>query len=99
MIDIYGFITVKDIICILVVIVTMIIVVMPHDVVDTSTCKRSWFAILVLLSALFFLINKTLLGCLLSFILISAWLSNLALKSLNNFKIRTPEHYEQHHKK
>lgn len=96
MLDFYNFLTFKNVLCMLVVIVTMIIVLAPHHMFDTSTCKRTIYAVLVLLSTLFFLIDKTLLGCLLSFILLTAWLSSIALKKLHSFRMENP--HEQHHK-
>ncbi|AWL27164.1 hypothetical protein DJ533_00325 (plasmid) [Acinetobacter defluvii] len=97
MFDLYSFLTFKNVVCVLVVFVTMVMVLIPHRILDTSTHKRTIYAVLVLLSALFFLIDKTLFGCLLSFILLTTWLSNIALKKLQNFRMENP--HEQQHKK
>lgn len=94
--DLYEFLTFKNAICLLVVFVTAIVVLVPHQIFDTSTCKRTIYAVLIMLSAQFFLIDKTLLGCLLSFILLTAWLSDIVLKKLHNFRMENP--HEQHHK-
>lgn len=94
--DLYEFLTFKNTVCLLVVFVTAIVVLAPHHIFDTSTCKRTIYAVLIMLSALFFLIDKTLLGCLLSFILLTAWLSNIVLKKLHSFRMEIP--HEQHRK-
>lgn len=95
MFDFESFMTAKNLICLMIILATMVVAVLPHRILDTSSCKRTWSVVLILLATLGFLIDQTLFGCFFSFIFLSALLTDFCLKKLKHFKIER-SHYEQY---
>ena len=52
----------KNVICIFIGLLAMILLLLPNHIIDTTSCKKNWVAVLVILASGSFIINKTLLG-------------------------------------
>ena len=97
MFDFESFMTVKNLICLMIIIATMVVAVLPHRILDTSSCKRTWSVVLILLATLGFLIDQTLFGCFFSFIFLATFLSDFFIKlqkKPKSFKM-VGSHYER----
>lgn len=55
-------ITFKNIVCVFIGLLTMILILLPNHIIDTSSCKKNWVAVLVILASASFIVNKLLLG-------------------------------------
>lgn len=55
-------ITFKNIICVFIGLLTMILILLPNHIIDTASCKKNWIAVLVILASASFIVNKLLLG-------------------------------------
>lgn len=52
----------KNVICIFIGLLAMVLLWLPNHIIDTTSCKKNWVAVLVILASGSFIINKTLLG-------------------------------------
>ena len=52
----------KNVICIFIGLLAMILLLLPNHIIDTTSCKNNWVAVLVIRASGSFIINKTLLG-------------------------------------
>lgn len=52
----------KNMICVFIGLLAMILLLLPNHIIDTTSCKKNWVAVLVILASGSFIINKTLLG-------------------------------------
>ena len=62
----------KNIICIFIGLVAVVLLFIPNHIIDTASCKKNWVAVLVILASASFVINKTLLGIFLISVLLIA---------------------------
>lgn len=55
-------ITLKNIVCVFFILLTVVLLFLPNHIIDTSSCKRNWVAVLIILSSASLVVNKYLLG-------------------------------------
>lgn len=67
-----DFIVLKNVVCVFLGLLTMVLVLLPNDIIDTSSCKKNWVAVLVILASASFIVNKSLLGIFIILILLVA---------------------------
>lgn len=63
---------IKNIVCIVVILIAAICTLLPSHIIYTANCKRSWIVVLIILASCSFIVNKFSLGIFLIVILIVA---------------------------